>query len=326
MKRNLAIIIGLLVFVALTLVFVMHRDRGVNLRVGLFLHTDHPIIEEIRSGIKDGIDRYAKENGRVVTWDEKNAHGKADLLAQIAEYFQSGDHRAVIVIGVPAAQALKSTGIQKAVIFAGPPDPVKAGLVKSLAEHQSPFTGTAYFPPVDLIVKLLPTLVGETKNIAVLRNPGETNSSVVAEAFFASAKNNGYKVIDLSASNAVELEAALSVLRSKKLPVFIPTDNFMYSNFSLIASSAKQVNVPIISVTRLAVEKGAAFSVATDYYDVGLATAKLALPIIFGNTAPKDVAVLQMKEGAIYVGKDYKDRAANIPVIEGYPVKVVDRK
>jgi putative tryptophan/tyrosine transport system substrate-binding protein len=227
----------------------------------------------------------------------------------------------IFVVGLPAAQALKSAKVQQPVIFGGPPDPVSAGLVPSIANHGTNFTGTRYLPPAERILDVFEQAYPTAKRVAVLHNPGEANSMSVVRVFLDGAQKRQLISLDLGATNALEIESALRALADANVDgLFLPTDNLVYSSLDRILSQTKALGIPVFNCTKLSVEKGATFSLATDYFKVGSITAeKIAAQILFFGKKPNQLDVIEIEEGNIYVNSNIES-STRIKPIAGYEI------
>lgn len=321
-RRSLMVLaaVGGLCAVAVLAWTVFHRNQARPRRVGVFLYAQHPVIAEIYRGFKQALDREATSRGVAVEYVERNADGDAAQANATANYFRTVDVDAVFVVGLPAAQALKSAKVQHPVVFGGPPDPIAAGLVPRLEGHGSNFTGTRYFPPVDMILRVFKQVYSESSQVAVIHNPGEVNSMAVVRAFLAASQDQGLTVRDLGVSNAMEIEAALRVLSANKPDgLFLPTDNLVYSSLDRIMAHAGELRIPVFNCTRLSVQKGALFSLGADYERIGGISASLAVRIVFAGEAPQNLDVIDVREGQLYLGERHP-AAGRVKAVAGYKV------
>ena len=322
-KSKAIVAVGLgAVVLAAVIGWFSFRDRAARqtTRVGVFLYAQQPIIKEIYAGFRQQLDKEAAATGRTIEYVERNADGEAAQTTAIAGYFRSADVDAIFVVGQPAAQALKSAAVQRPVVFAGPPDPVGAGLVPRLASHGTNFTGAKYFPNVDAILGVFKDAYPQASRLAVLHNPGEANSMAVTRAFLEGAQRRDFTVRDMGASNGTELEANLRALYIDRVDaLFLPNDTLVYSSLDRVMAQAKSLELPVFSCTKLSVEKGAAFAIATDYSRLGELAASMAARIVIGGEHVQAIDVLDVQEGHLYVKKDAAV-AGRIKTIPGYDV------
>jgi putative tryptophan/tyrosine transport system substrate-binding protein len=305
--RIISAIIALVVFGVLASVLWDVRNKHSQYVVGVFQYAQHQVIREISEGFRDRLDAEASRRSKTIQYVVKNADGNTAQANAIATFFRTADTDIVFVIGVPAAQSLKAAGVEKPVIFGGPPDPVAAGLVPRLIEHGTNFTGTKYFPSQDATIRVLQLVRPKAKYIAVLYNPGEANSAALVKDFTRVARVAGLRVQLYGVSNTAELEAGLrEVVGSHPDAVFLPTDNFIYSALDRIVHECSEARIEVFSCTRTSVEHGALFAVGADYRQVGQMTADLAARILFDHVPVQEVNVEEVHQGIVYVHDNVK--------------------
>src|SRR5262245_15984196 len=204
--------------------------------------------------------------------------------------------RRVAVIATPAgnyaAQAAKAATTTIPIVFGVGDDPVKLGLVASIARPDGNATGINFFfqevvaKRLGLLHELVP------KGIAMLINPAnapvaETMLREVPEA----ARAIGLQV--LNASTGGEIEAAFgTLLRERAEALFVAGDPFFFSRPEQFAFLAVRYGIPMAHSSREAVEAGALMSYATDGTDmfrqVGVYTGQ-----ILKGAKPADLPVMQ---------------------------------
>ena len=208
--------------------------------------------------------------------------------------------RGVSVIATPgtapvmlAAKAATST---IPIVFGAPEDPVRLGLVKSLARPSGNATGTNFFS-LELNAKrvgLLHELVPKAARIAVLVNPANVAS---AEATWnqmkEAARTLGLEIFEVKASTPGEIDAAFTVLRRERADaLLIAADGFLASRPVQIATLAARERMPASSNSREMVEVGLLMSYGTSIADmfrqVGIYTGS-----ILKGAKPADLPVIQ---------------------------------
>ena len=208
--------------------------------------------------------------------------------------------RRVAVIATPAATlsalAAKAATTTIPVVFGVGEDPVKLGLVASLARPGGNATGINVFVG-EVVAKrlgLLHDLVPKAVRIAVLVNPANTST---AEATLRdlpeAARAIGLKIQVLNASTSREIEAAFATLvRDRADALFVALDEVLTSRRVQFATLAARHGIPAAYTTREVVEVGGLMSYGTDTVDmfrqVGVYTGQ-----ILKGAKPADLPVLQ---------------------------------
>jgi ABC-type uncharacterized transport system substrate-binding protein len=267
-----------------------------------------PVVGFINAGTSDASARHAaafrkglSETGYVedqnVTVEYHWLEGKCDRLPSLIADL---DHRRVAVIAAPgsgpAALAAKAATTTIPIVFGVGEDPVKLGLVASLARPGGNATGINFFTG-ELVAKrlgLLHELVPKAVRIAVLVNPANAPSTEatlrdVPEA----ARAIGLQIQVLNASTSREIEAAFAILvRDRADALYIGPDGFFGTRRVQFATLAMRHVIPTAYSIREFPEVGGLMSYGTDRLDmfrrVGVYTGQ-----VLKGAKPADLPVLQ---------------------------------
>jgi len=208
--------------------------------------------------------------------------------------------RRVAVIATPAfnlgAQAAKAATSMIPIVFGVGNDPVKLGLVASLARPGGNATGINIFVQ-EVEAKrlgLLHELVPKAVRIAVLVNPA---NPPVAESTLpvitAAARTIGLQIQALKASTSGEIDATFAALaRDRADAVFVSSDVFFLGRRVQFATLTARDRIPAAYASRDYVEAGGLMSYGADVVDsfrqVGAYTGQ-----ILKGTKSADLPVLQ---------------------------------
>jgi putative ABC transport system substrate-binding protein len=208
--------------------------------------------------------------------------------------------RSVAVIATPggnyAAQAAKAATTTIPIVFSVGDDPVKLGLVASLARPGGNATGINFFAQ-ELVAKrlgLLHDLVPKAVRIAVLVNPANvTTAEVTLREIPEAARSLGLQIQVLDASSSREIETAFATLvRERADALLVAADAFFGTRVVQFATLAARHGIPTAYGARQQVEAGGLMSYGTDVPDtfrqVGIYTGQ-----ILKGAKPADLPVLQ---------------------------------
>src|SRR5262249_12607925 len=181
-------------------------------------------------------------------------------------------HRRVAVIATPnttaAALAAKAATTTIPIVFGVGDDPVKIGLVASLARPGGNATGINFFSQETTTKRLGPLhdLVPKAVHIAVLVNPANAS---VAEATLRdipeAARARGLQIRVLKASTSREIEAAFATLgRESADALFVAGDGFFTSRRVQFATLAMRYAIPAVYSGREYPELGGLLPYGTD--------------------------------------------------------------
>ena len=249
------------------------------------------------AGFRKGLNEAGYVEGQNVTVEYHWLDGQFDRLPSLMADLV---RRQVAVIATPAgnyaSQVARAATKTIPIVFSVGDDPVKWGLVDSLARPGGNATGI-YFFSVKVNAKrlgLLHELVPKAIRIAVLVNPAnaqitETTLREISEA----TQNLGLQIQVLNASTSREIEVAFAGLRDRADALFVGPDIFFNSRRVQLVTLAAHYRIPAAYNAREAIEEaGGLMSYAADradaYRRVGVYTGQ-----ILKGAKPADLPVLQ---------------------------------
>jgi putative tryptophan/tyrosine transport system substrate-binding protein len=257
---------------------------------------------ELGSGghLLDAFRRGLAETGNVegqnVAIEYRLAGDRLDRFPELAADLVRRQVSAIAASGSGAAVAAKAATQTLPIAFSVPEDPVKLGLVASLARPGSNATGINFFT-AEVNAKrlgLLRELVPAAVRVAMLMNPSNTinTSSTLAEVGPA-ARGMGLQIQIFNASTSREIDAAFATIeRERPDALFVTGDAFFVSRAVQLATLTARGRIPATYSLRDYVAVGGLMSYGTDFTEafrqVGVYTSK-----ILRGAKPTDLPVMQ---------------------------------
>jgi len=217
-----------------------------------------------------------KETGHVeggnVTIEYRWAENQLDRLpALAAELVRRQVTMIVAAGGTVSTLAAKAATTTIPIVFAAGEDPVRLGLVASIARPGGNLTGINFLN-TELTAKrlgLLRELVPKAVRIAVLVNP---DNAPIAEPMLRetleSARAIGLQIQVFNVSNSREIDATFPVLvRERPDALFIGPDPFFNNRRKQLVLQAMRHGLPAGYASREYVEAGGLMSYGTDFLD-----------------------------------------------------------
>jgi putative ABC transport system substrate-binding protein len=235
-------------------------------------------------------------SGQNAAIEFRSAGGRYDRFPQLVAELV---HRNVAVIATPftpAALAAKAATTTTPIVFSTAADPVRVGLVASLARPGGNATGISFFS-AELVAKrlgLLHELVPAAARIAVLVNPADVTraESTVRDAE-AAARVIGLEIYLLEASTGGDIDAAFaSIARDRTDALFVTADGFFNTRRVQFATLAARHAIPATYAVRDYAEAGGLMSYGASLSDALRQTGVYAGRILKGEK-PADLPVLQ---------------------------------
>jgi putative ABC transport system substrate-binding protein len=250
------------------------------------------------AAFRKGLSETGYVEGQNVTVEYHWLDGRYDRLPSLMADLV---RRSVAVIATPGqtagAQAAKAATTTIPIVFGVGDDPVRLGLVASLARPGGNATGINFFTR-EVAAKrlgLFHDLVPKAARIAVLVNPANRGPIVeltlrdIPEA----ARALGLQIQILEASTSREIEAAFAMLvRERADALFVTGDGFFSSRRVQFATLAARDRIPTSCSNREMAEAGLLMSYGADNLDM-FRQAGLYTGQILQGAKPAELPVLQ---------------------------------
>jgi putative ABC transport system substrate-binding protein len=251
-----------------------------------------PLTGAFRQGLKDS----GYVEGENVRIEYRWAEGQSDRLQVLTTELLHQRMAVIAAFGNSAAQAAKATTTTIPIVFSVGDDPVRLGLVASLAQPGGNATGINSFT-TELAAKrleLLRQMVPAATRLAVLVSPSSavTFESTVRNTS-AGARAMGLQVQVLNADTSSEIDAAFARLARERCDVlFVDSIPFFVSRRVQLVNLASRLAVPAIYFDRAFAEIGGLMSYGARLTDVYRQVAVYTARILKG-TKPTDLPVVQ---------------------------------
>jgi putative tryptophan/tyrosine transport system substrate-binding protein len=252
-----------------------------------------PWLTAFRKGLNEG----GFVEGQNVAIEYRWADGQYDRMEKLAADLVG---RRVAVIAVPGsppgARAAKAATSRIPIVFGIGEDPVKLGLVASIARPGGNATGVNFLT-AEVIAKrlaLLLELVPGAARVAALINPTDAvRAEAVRNDLQSAVRTMGVQLQILNASSSLEIDAALAaVARERADALFVGPDAFFNTRRVQLANLGAHYSIPTAFAVREYVDAGGLMSYGTSvadmYRQVGIYTGN-----ILKGAKPADLPVLQ---------------------------------
>jgi putative ABC transport system substrate-binding protein len=269
-----------------------------------FLHpTSTDAFPDRLRGFRQGLKDTGYVEGENVMILYRFAENQIDRLSAMAGDLVTGRVAVITAANSPPALAAKVATTTIPIVFITPEDPVRLGLVTTLAKPGGNVTGINLLSG-ELAAKrleLLRELVPRAARVAVLVNPANPSTTeTTLKDVEAAARSMGLQIQVLKASTSHEIDAAFATLARERCDtLFVGGDPFFTSRRVQLAVLAAHYSIPSTSGTREIAEAGGLMS--------------------YGANIPNG-----WREAGAYVGRILKGaKPADLPVVQSTKFELV---
>jgi len=248
------------------------------------------------AAFRKGLSESSYVDGQNVTVEYHWLDGQYDRLPAIMADLVRRRVAVIATWGDATAPAAKAATATIPIVFGVAQDPVKLGLVASLARPGSNATGINFFAG-EVVAKrlgLLHQLVPKAVRVAVLLNPANaTSAETTLPQVQEAARTAGLQVLVFNASTSREVEATFAIFAGERPDaLFVAGDAFFNSRRVQFATLATHHRIPAAYPDRDVVAVGGLMSYGTDiaemYRQAGIYTGN-----ILKGAKPADLPVVQ---------------------------------
>jgi len=292
--RSIPIIVGCLA--ALTASTVRAEPPDTVPRIGYLVLsslTDTPSPE--RAGFLKGLRELGYEDGKNIVIEYRSANGDPEILPFLAEGLVDLKVKAIVCLGSPVVRAARAASRTIPIVILFAADPVRLGLVNSLAHPGTNVTGmthiTTELGPKRL--QMLKTALPKLKHVALVVD--ETNPGIApeADAIQALGKQIGVRVSRVGVPKAPDddvLKARLTAARPDAIMTIIDPRVAAYR--ASLPRFALERHIPTMFDWKPFVEAGGLMSYVPDFSDMARRAATYVDKILKGAD-PADLPIQQ---------------------------------
>jgi putative ABC transport system substrate-binding protein len=262
-----------------------------------FLHPTSPeaFAENLR-GFRQGLKETGYVEGENVAFEFRWADGQLDRLPQLAADLVRQRVAVIVTASPPAAFAAKEASATIPIVFGMAQDPVKLGLVASLARPGGNLTGINFLL-TELAAKrleLLREMVPAAKRLAVLVNPAQaTNTESTLQEVQAGAQAMGLQIRVINVGTTSEIDAAFAGFEHERPDaLFVGSGTLFTGRRVQLTQWAAHHRMPASYAGREYVEAGGLMSYGSNTTDA-LRQSGAYVGRILRGVKPADLPVVQ---------------------------------
>ena len=262
--------------------------------IGICQLMEHESLDQATQGFIDAVNDQMEKAGKTVTIDTQVA-GESNLCATVINTFTAKKVDLIMANATPAllAAANATTSI-----------PVLGTSVTDYADTfagnvPANVSGTSDAVPFDEQAQMMIDTLGLAAGdkVGVLYCTNESNSLIQYEAVKALFEAKDIVVEAYTFSETTELQALTTSMAANCKAVYIPSDNTVAANDSIVGTICTEKNVPVYTSYGGAICYA---SLSIDYYQLGYETGLMAAQILLDGKSPADFQVMTLTPTVTY--------------------------
>src|SRR5712691_8795098 len=185
--------------------------------------------EPLRIGLRD----LGYVEGKSIALEERNSEGRNERLTDLASELVRLNVNIIVTWGTPATLAAKQATTTTPIVIAGVGDPVRSGLVSSLAHPGGNVTGLTILGPglAAKRLELLKEAVPNMSRVAFLWNPANPDQKSSFNEVQAGARALGVTFHSVEARSREELEQALAMMKQSRPSALLMTADGVHQRY-----------------------------------------------------------------------------------------------
>ena len=265
-------------------------DSGKTYKVGICQLVQHEALDAATQGFKDELTKELGEDA--VTFDEQNAQGDSATCSTIINGFVSDNVDLILANATPALQAAQA-GTNEIPILGT--SVTEYGVALGIKDFDglvgSNISGTSDLAPLDQQAAMLKELFPDKKNVGLVYCTAEANSQYQVDTVKKELEKLGYTCKLYGFSDSNDLNSVAKTAADESDVIYVPTDNTVASNASIIDNVCRPAKVPVIAGEEGVCKGCGVATLSISYYDLGVATGKMAAKVLTGEAKIEEMKI-----------------------------------
>lgn len=315
MKKILALILSVVMIASLAACGGTATDDTIN--VGVVQLVQHEALDAATQGF---VDTLKAEYGDKVVIDVQNASGEPTNCTTIVNGFVSSKVDLIMANATAALQAAREGTDTIPVLGTSITDYASAlEIADWTGTVGGNVSGTTDLAPLDQQADMIKELFPDAKNVGLLYCSAEANSQYQVNEMTKHLEALGYTCTAFAFTDTTNVASVAQAACDASDVIYIPTDNTAANNTEAIANVVVPAKVPVVAGEAGICKGCGVATLSIDYYDLGVATGKMAIKILKGEANVGEMPV----EAAAEVTKMYNKtncEALGLTMPEDYTV------
>ena len=258
--------------------------------VGVCQLLTHPALDAATQGFKDALVEALGEGA--VTFKDKDAGGEYANCATIMDGFVAENVDLILANATNPLQAAASATADIPILGTSITDYATALNIENWTGTVGKnISGTSDLAPLDEQAAMIKELFPDAKTVGLLYCSAEANSVYQVTTVQGYLEEMGYAVKQFAFADANELASVTQAACDESDVIYIPTDNTAAAYTETIANVVIPAKVPVVAGEGGICAGCGVVTLSIDYYDLGVATGKMAAKVLTGEANISEMPV-----------------------------------
>ena len=284
--RILAALMALSMVLALTACSGKKDDTYL---VGICQLVQHDALDAATQGFMDAL---TEELGDKVTFDNQNASNDSAMCSTIVNQFLAAEADLILANATPALQAAAAATTEVPILGTSVTEyGVALGIENFSGTVGGNISGTSDLAPLNEQAAMIKEWFPDAKMVGLLYCSAEANSQYQVDVVKAELEALGIAAEYYSFSDSNDLAAVVEGAVTECDVIYAPTDNTCANNAGIIDNICRPAGVPVITGEEGICKGCGVATLSISYYDLGVATGKMAAKILKGEANISEMPV-----------------------------------
>jgi len=221
------------------------------------VHRIGVLAQDLQPGLletfRDQLHKLGYLEGRTISIELRNASGQSERLAALVDDLLRLKVDVIVAVNTPAAKAAKKATKTVPIVIMRVADPVKSGLVDTLARPGGNVTGLSFMPDalgpkgVELLHEILPKVT----RMAALYEGNNAGAVIIVDEVQRIGEQMGLKFVRLPVHDENDYAGAFEIAsRAKAEALFVMDDGAITKRRQKILELAAKHALPVVSIYR----------------------------------------------------------------------------
>ena len=297
MKKTLALILTLVILATSCMVFASCGNNGggsKKFKVGVCQLVQHAALDQATQGFVSALKAELGEEN--VEIDVQLASGDTNVCNTIVGNFVSKKVDLIMANATPALQAAASATLNIPILGTSITEyGVALGTTLTDGVVGGNISGTSDLAPLDEQAQMILDFCPDVEKVGIVFCSAEANSRYQVDEMKKNLEKLGLKadnIKEFSFSDSNDISVVVEAACAWSDVLYIPTDNKAADNAELIGNIVREHKIPVFTGEENPAKKCGVASLTISYYDLGVATGKMAAKILKGEA---DISTMKVE-------------------------------